>query len=114
MIFKKIKKFTKKVFSSKTYLLIGLNKIIPNHLGSITDITIDREDKNIYLELEQDKKKAQLNILGYGLEYKGDTAYLVFKKIEKTSYLSTMLKDIQQIKKIKVDKKYIKLVEQMI
>ena len=113
-IFKKVRKFTKKAFSSKTYMLMGINRVMPETLGKMNDIMIDRENKNIFLQLEQDGKSAGLNIFEYGLQYQGNTAYLVFKSIEKTGYLNSMLKDIHHNKKIKVDPKYIKLVERMI
>jgi hypothetical protein len=114
MIFKKIQRLTKKAFSSKTYLLLGLNRVVPDNLGKINDIMVDREEKNIHLSLEQQGSSADLSILGYGLEYEGNTAYLIFNKIEKTGYLNSTLKNLQHNKRIKVDPKYIKLVQKMI
>lgn len=114
MIFKKINKLTNKMFSSKTYLLIGLNKFIPDELGQIVDMTVDRGDKNIFLELEKEKNKARLNILKYGIVYEGTQAYLSFDKIEKDGYLKSALKSVQSDKKIKIDSKYVKVVQRMI
>jgi len=114
MIYKKIKKLTKKVFNSKTYLLIGLNRYVPDDFGKLTDISVDKEEKNIHIQMLKDEEEAHLSILKYGLEYKGNTAYLVYSKIESDVFLQSALKGKKIDKKIKVDPKYIKIVQAML
>ncbi|HEO98177.1 MAG: hypothetical protein JW682_01290 [Campylobacterales bacterium] len=114
MIYKKIAKLTKKVFSSKTYLLMGLNRYVPETFGKLTDIAVDREGKNIYLQMRKSGEEAHLNILKYGVEYQGNTAYLTYGSIERDAYLHSALKDYTIDKRIKVDPKYIKIVQAML
>lgn len=114
MIYKKVKRLTKKVFSSKTYLLMGLNRYVPETFGKLTDISVDREGKNIYLQMQREGEDAHLNILKYGVEYQGNTAYLTYDKIERDAYLHSALKGYEIDKRIKVDPKYIKIVQAML
>lgn len=114
MIFKKIKKLGKKAFSSKTYLLLGLNKFVPEDFGKIIDIAVDREDKNIFVSLEKESKKGSLSILKYAVVYEGTQAFLSFDTIEKDGYLKSLFKQAKIDKKIKIDPKYIKAVRRMI
>ena len=114
MIYKKIKKLTKKVFSSKTYVLLGINKFVPDDFGEVTDIVVDREEKNIFVALVKEGSTGNLNILKYAVVYEGTQAYLTFSKIEKDGYLKSSLKQAKIDKKIKIDPKYIKVVQRMI
>ncbi len=114
MIFKKIKKLSQKVFSSKTYLLLGLNKFVPDDFGKVIDISVDREDKNIFVTLEKERKQGTLNIFKYAVVYEGSQPYLSFDKIEKDGYLKSKFQQVKIDKKIKIDPKYIKVVQRMI
>lgn len=114
MIFKKIKKLTKKIFSSKTYLLMVLNKFAPAEFGEIKDIMLDKEAKNIYLELEKNEQESVLNIINYSIKYEGSQAYLHFDKLELSGFLKSLLKDFTLKKKIKIDPKYIKIVRTLL
>ncbi|HHO42196.1 MAG TPA: hypothetical protein ENN12_02445 [Epsilonproteobacteria bacterium] len=114
MIYTKIKRLSKKIFSSKTYLLAGLNRVIDDDLGKITDITVDREDKNIYLELEKKQEFARLDVLGYGIVYKGNKAYLTFKSIQRSGYLQKALQGLDVKNQIAINPLYIKIVEKIL
>ena len=114
MIFEKMRRLSKKVFSSKTYLLVGLNKTVPNELGKIIDIEVDRERKNIYLELEKSQEIGYLDILAYGITYEGNRAFLTYRFIEKRGYLRTSLKDLSINDRLLINPLYIKIVEKIL
>ncbi len=114
MIYKKIKKLTTKVFNSKTYLLMAVNRYVPEAFGKITDLSVDKDEKNIYIQMQKDEKTAHLGILKYAVTYKGSQAYLSFEKIEKDSYLESTLKNVDIKNNIKIDPLYLKIVKSML
>lgn len=114
MIYDKIKKMTQKTFSSKTYVLMGVNKFIPEHFGKVTDLVVDRTEKNIYVSLDKKEDKAKLSILGYHIIYKGTQPYLAFNKLHKDGFLNDKLGSLIISKEIAIDSKYIKLVQRMV
>jgi len=113
-MFKKLKKLAKKAFSSKTYLLLTINKMVPDNLGEVIDISVDREAQHLFVAFAKGIEKANLTIEGYGIEYEGKDAYLIFDTIRKEGYLKSMLKGFHADKRIKVDPKYLKLIEKMV
>jgi len=114
MIYTKIKRLSKKIFSSKTYLLAGLNRVIDDDLGKITDITVDRENKNIHLELGKGQESGRLDVLGYGIVYRGNKACLTFNSIEKSGYLKKALQGLKIKNEIAINPLYIKIVERIL
>jgi hypothetical protein len=114
MIYEKIKRLSKKIFSSKTYLLAGLNRVIDDDLGKITNIAVDREDKNIHLELQKAQESGGLDVLGYGIVYEGNRAYLTFKSIQRSGYLHQALQGLHVKNQIAIKPLYIKIVEKIL
>ncbi len=115
MIFNKIKKMANKVFSSKTYMLLAINKFVPEEFGKVVDIDVNRDEKEIFVKLDSNKnEQGNLKIVKYSIIYEGTQAYLTYNKIESEGYLKPILKKAKIGKKVKIDPKYIKIVQKMV
>ncbi len=115
MIFNKIKKMANKVFSSKTYMLLAINKFVPEEFGEVINIDVNRDDKEIFVELDNKSgEQGNLRIVKYAIVYEGIQAYLTYNKIVSEGYLKPILKKAKIGKKVKIDPKYIKIVQKMV
>jgi len=114
MIFNKIKKMANKVFSSKTYMLLAINKFVPEEFGEVVDIYVDRDEKEIFVKLDKKGEQGNLKIVKYSIVYEGSQAYLTYDKITSEGYLKPILKKAKIGKKVKIDPKYIKIVQKMV
>jgi|GEM_PF-2398764 len=114
MIFQKIRRLTKKVFNSKTYVLFFLNRYIPDNLGKIEDVHIDRESKNISVDLNRDGSSGKIEVINYRINYEGSKGYLIYDKLQTQGYITKALAAYKIDKKIFIKPQYIKLVERVI
>jgi len=114
MIVKKIRRLTKKVFNSKTYVLFFLNRYIPDNLGKIEDLQIDRESKNISVDLKKEGKSGKIEVIKYRIIYEGTKGYLIYDKLQTQGYITKALAAYNIDKKIFIKPQYIKLVEKVI
>jgi sporulation protein YlmC with PRC-barrel domain len=114
MIFNTMRRFAKKAFSSKTYVLAGVNRLVPETLGKVTDLEIDRENKNISLELLRGKEQAALHVKNYAIRYRGSRSFLVFETLYAQGFLKSQLKSAMKNREIEIEKRYIKAVKTLI
>jgi len=107
-----------KYLSSKGIAIFAINKKLKNaftsgqDFGKLTDLQLDRQSKNMTLELE---RRAQINTIaltGYSFENRKGTPYLIWKNINftgpATNHYITIFKKIDGIA---LSPKYISIVE---
>jgi sporulation protein YlmC with PRC-barrel domain len=114
MIFNTMRRFAKKAFSSKTYVLAAVNRFVPETMGKLTDLEIDRENKNISMELLRGKENAALHVKNYSLRYRGSRSFLVFETLYAQGFLKPQLKSVLKNREIEIDPRYIKAVKTLI
>jgi sporulation protein YlmC with PRC-barrel domain len=114
MIFNTMRRLAKKAFSSKTYVLAVINRFVPESLGKVTDLEIDRESKNIALKLLRGDEDASLHVKKYGIRYRGSRSYLIFETIFAQGFLRPQLKSAMKNREIEIEKRYIKAVKTLI
>jgi len=114
MIFNTMRRFAKKAFSSKTYVLAAVNRFVPQSLGKVTGLEIDRERKNIALELLRGNERAALHVNNYSVRYRGSRSYLAFETLDADGFLKPQLKSAIKHREIEIDKRYIKAVKTLI
>lgn len=114
MIFNTMRRFAKKAFSSKTYVLAAVNRFVPESLGKLTDLEIDREGRNISLELLRSGEQASLHVKNYGIRYRGSRSFLVYETLYAQGFLRPQLNSAMKQREIEIDKRYIKAVKTLI
>jgi hypothetical protein len=114
MIFKTMRRFAKKAFSSKTYVLAGVNRLIPDTFGTMTDLEIDRENKRIDVQLHRGEARASLHVGDYAIRYRGSRSYLTFGELRVEGFLKSHLKKEIREREIEIEKRYIKAVKTLI
>lgn len=114
MISKKISRMAKKIFSSKTYILAFVNRFVPENFGKITNLNIDRENKNIFIELEKEKKSATVELSNYSMYFEGSKSFLIYESLDATSFIKPILKNLSKQKKIEIEPRYITLVNRFV
>lgn len=114
MITQKIRRFAKKVFSSKSWVLGIINRFVPQDFGKVEDLTLNRDEKTLYLLLKKEELESQITINNYALRYEGSKSFITFKSIEADGYLKSRLKSALKTKEIEVDPKYITLVKKFL
>ncbi len=114
MILDKMRKLAKKTFNKKTYLLMVINRFVPESFGKILDIEINREEKNLFLLFHKAEEEATLHLHSYAIIYKVRQPYLVFKSIEKTGYFKSMFPQLSHTKEIAIEHKYVEFLKRLI
>ena len=107
-----------KYLSSKAIALFVINKRIKSALqhgkdfGKITDLQLNRQQKNMTLELERQDEINTITISGYTFENRKGAPYLIWKDIDftgpATNHYRTIFKNINGIE---LSKKYVSIVE---
>jgi hypothetical protein len=111
MITQKIRRFAKKVFSSKSWVLGIINRFIPQEFGVLEDLSLNRHEKTIFLLLSKEQLRTKVYVRNYALRYEGSKSFVTFEAIEADGYLKSRLKTMVHAKEIEVDPKYIALVK---
>ncbi len=114
MIYKKISRMAKKVFSSKTYVLAFMNSFIPENFGKIINLNIDREEKNIFIELEKEKKSATVELSNYSMLFRNSKSFLVYETLAATGFIKPMLKSLSKQREIEIEPRYVTLVNRFV
>lgn len=114
MIYKKISRMAKKVFSSKTYILVFVNSFIPENFGKIINLNVDRENKNIFIELEKERKSATVELSSYSMYFEGSKSFLIYETLDATGFIKSMLKSLSKQKKIEIEPRYVTLVNRFV
>ena len=114
MITQKIRRFTKKVFSSKSWVLALLNRFLPKEFGTLEDFTVDRDTKNIFLTFSKETQRAKLDVYRYGMRYEGEKSFVTFDSLIADGFLKPHLKTLAKTKEIAVDPKHIVFVKKLL
>jgi len=113
-MYKKIKKIAKKAFSSKTYVLALINRYIPKNFGKIINLNINRESKNIFIELERENKLASIEVVNYTVHTKNNKHFLVYEDLATTGFIKPMLMVFKKQREIEIEPKYVRLIHKFI
>lgn len=107
-----------KYLSSKAIALMVINKKLKNSFtsgqdfGKLTDLQLDRQSKNMTLEVERRGDISTIALTGYRFETRKGTPYLIWKNIDFTGPATDHYKTIfGKIDGIALSKKYISIVE---
>ena len=111
---KKIKQFTKKVFSSKSWINGTINRFLPDSFGKLVNVEINRESRYIDLSLELNGDKSDIHVWNYEVIQEGSEGYVTFESINVVGYLRPKLKDIERNKKIKISPHYIGIAKRLL
>jgi len=114
MILTKMRRLAKKAFSSKTYVLAVINRFVPDTLGTVTDLRIDRDAKELFLSLRKDDERSDLRVERYGVRYSGGRSFITFEGLEADGFLKPRLKTLLNTREIEVDPRYVKLLQRVV
>jgi hypothetical protein len=114
MILNKIQRLAKKAFSSKTYVLAVINRFLPDTLGRVADLEIDRDAKLLFVSLRRDDERSDVQIERYGIRYSGSRSFITFDTLKADGFLKPKLKTALKNREIEVDPRYVKLLQKLI
>ena len=114
MILNKMRRLAKKAFSSKTYVLAVINRFVPDTLGHVTDLEIDRDAKLLFVSLQRDDERSELQVERYGVRYQGSRSFITFDILKADGFLKPRLKTALRNREIEVDPRYVKLLQKVI
>lgn len=107
-----------KYLSSKAIALFVINKKLKNTLqhgedfGQLTDLQLNRQNKNMTLELERQDELNTIALTGYTFENRRGIPYLIWKNINFTGPATQHYQKIfKNIDGIELSRKYISIVE---
>lgn len=108
-------------FSSKGLALWAINKKLKKALGhgqefgKLVDLQLNRQEKNIGLELEHQGEVNTIMLSGYGFENRKGRPHLIWKDINFTGPAQHHYQSVfKKIESIELSKKYVSLVEAML
>lgn len=114
----KLKQLRNRFLSSKALALFVLNRKVKfmigqdKDFGTLTDLQLDRQAKNLTLEVERDRESSTITINNYGFETRKGTPYLIWKSVNFTGPDTPYFQDVfSRINGIELSKRYISVVE---
>lgn len=114
----KFRKLRERYFSSKAGVLFVLNRKIKtmvglgDNFGKLTDLELDRQQKNLTLEVTYEKEVNNISIHGYGFTQRKGEPYLVWEKMKFDGPESeNYRKRFKSLDGIELSKRYISVVE---
>ena len=114
----RFKRLQERYFSSKAGVIFVLNRKLGiivgegRDFGKVTDLELDREDKNILLEVTHRGEANTIAIIGYGFNQRKGAPWLVWKDIDFDGpESSNYRKRFNKINGIELSPKYVNFVE---
>ena len=113
MMFKKMRRFAQKAFSSTTYIAAVANRFLPESMGRLRDFAIDREAKTLTLAFERGSERCDVAVENYAVIHRGAKAFVTFDALQIEGYLKRAFSQEIKQREIEIEPRYVKLVKKV-
>ncbi|MBV1883662.1 MAG: hypothetical protein KUG82_18630 [Pseudomonadales bacterium] len=91
-LIRKLKQFNKQIISSKTAILVLINRYVPTDMGSVIDLHLDRQNQTLCVEIEKNEAITEVVIEHYQVNYSAGRPILTWKQVKVKGSQSTAIR----------------------